>query len=596
MNVRIGSQRARLVDADLLGAGGEARVFRFRDRAVKIYHPGDDAQLARKLEKIRAFPPSLPPEVVAPLELCTDQKGKEIGFTMRRVDGAEDVLRLSQRSFREGTVGNAQVTALFARLHEVLVALHGARVVVGDLNDSNVLFTGAQPWLIDADSMQFGRYLCTVGHERFLDPRLYGVDLAAAPAFSEDTDWYAFAVMLFGSLLYVHPYGGLHKRLPTLLRRAEARHSLLRADVQVPRAAVHFRILPDELLGCFEQIFDHSSRGRFPAPLLDRLRWTRCACGLEHARPVCPDCASLGVVAARAALRHHGRCTAREILHTRGRILCATVQGNLKFLVEEEGAIRREDGTLALYGTLPARARVAIAGATNFVAVDRQLLRLRDGQVVERTATGLYGGQPMFDAGSGGCHRTDGEWLIEGATGARIGQILDGQTWFRTGEQLGFGFYRAGLLTVHFLFRRGRAGLTQVALPPIDGRLIEAEAIFDEHHVLFLTAVEKDGRRTHAMTLVDETGRVRARISGAPDSQRMLQSVHGKALANGRLLCMTDEGLLSIAVDDAAGLFGEGRLFADTQPFVTLGAQLLCGPQGSIYVVTPKDIVQLTLS
>ena len=112
MNLRIGKERVKLTDADLLGAGGEARVYRWRDRAVKIYH----SAAASKLAKVAQFPSGMPPEVIAPLEPVTDAKGQPVGFTMLRVDGAEDLLRLGQRGFREGVIGNGAVTALFALL------------------------------------------------------------------------------------------------------------------------------------------------------------------------------------------------------------------------------------------------------------------------------------------------------------------------------------------------------------------------------------------------------------------------------------------------------------------------------------------------
>ena len=106
--------------------------------------------------------------------------------------------------------------------------------LVGDFNEGNVLFRGATPFLIDADSMQFDGLPCCVGHEKFLDPRLYGVDLTRAPRFDPGTDWYAWSVLLFSSLLYVHPFGGIHKKFATPLRRAEARYSVLRPDVTYP--------------------------------------------------------------------------------------------------------------------------------------------------------------------------------------------------------------------------------------------------------------------------------------------------------------------------------------------------------------------------
>src|SRR6185369_28895 len=121
---------------------------------------------------------------------------------------------------------SARVTELFRALAAGLTQLHAAGVIAGDLNDGNVLARGAEPYLIDADSMQLAGLPCPVAHERFLDPRLYGIDLSAKPVFDQGSDWYAFAVMLFNSLLYVHPFGGVHTSLPTPQRRAEARHSL----------------------------------------------------------------------------------------------------------------------------------------------------------------------------------------------------------------------------------------------------------------------------------------------------------------------------------------------------------------------------------
>ena len=391
----------------------------------------------------------------------------------------------------------------------------------------------------------------------------------------------------------MHPYGGLHPSLPTLLRRAEARCSILRPEVQVPRAAVHWRVLPDELLHHFERVFEKNQRSCFFPERLLELHWSRCGCGLEHARPVCPACASLGVVAARPALRVSGRCTGRTIARTHGRILAATVQGGIQYLVEEDGLVRRENGEVVLREPRQPGMVFALAGRDTWVGLGRQLLRIEDERVKERTTTSTFQGRPAFAASPLGIYRLDGDWLME--NDARSGSILQGQTWIAGGEGMGVGCYRAGLLTFWFFFRRGRAGLTPIDLPPIEGKLIELDAVFDGGHALIGVASEKSGHRTHALYLIDDSGRVRARASGAPDSARMLASIHGKALNDGRVVCLTDEGLLSLAVDEKAGLIGEGRLFTDTAPFCAADAQLLVGPGGSLYVVTTREIVQLTI-
>ena len=59
MNVFLGGTRIRLKDADLLGEGGEARVYRFGDQAVKLFH----APSPLKAEKLARFPRGLPAEV-----------------------------------------------------------------------------------------------------------------------------------------------------------------------------------------------------------------------------------------------------------------------------------------------------------------------------------------------------------------------------------------------------------------------------------------------------------------------------------------------------------------------------------------------------
>ncbi|MBI2571059.1 MAG: hypothetical protein HYV63_28980 [Candidatus Schekmanbacteria bacterium] len=606
MLVTIDGQTVTLSDKNLLGVGGEAQVFSWCGQAVKVYHEGPaprdawerselDERLRNREEKLAAFPVAVPDAVVRPRSLVRDGTAKCVrGYTMALVSGAEDIRRLGQRSWRQGVVTANQVMGTFKAMHRGLSGLHAARVVVGDLNDGNVLFRGADVWFIDADSMQYGGFLCAVAHERFLDPKLYGVDLTKSALFTENTDWYAFAVMLFSSLLYVHPYGGVHKTHHTLLRRAEAGHSVLRPDVTLPKAALHYRVLPDELLSRFEAIFDRGERSRFPESLLE-LVWRTCRCGLEHARAACPDCAHQHATPPAPALIVRGRCRAASVFAGPGRVCCAVQQGGLRYVVAENGTFRREDGS-RIPGDLGAGLpRFAISTSVTWIGKNGRLERFRNGRCEETYGVGAWAGAPMFDASSRTCYRADGEWLIDCLADERIGQILENQTWFRVGETLGFGFYRAGLVTVHFLFHVGRAGLKLVELPPIDGRLLEASAVFDSGRVLFMTATERGGRRIHALHVIDDRGAVLASVSGAPDSLRALATTAGKAIIADRILCSTDDGLLSLEVDASSRTVRERHLFSDTEPFTSEGASLLPLPGGAIAVVSPHAITQLTL-
>lgn len=582
MDVYLNGGRARLSDVDLLGEGGEARVYRFGDQAVKLFHKPSP----EKSRKLAAFPKNLPAEVVAPTALVHDQQGGVIGYTMPAVLGHEELARLTSRKWREGAVSNTALLELFGKLGNLLTRLHVAGVVAGDLNDGNVLFDRGIA-LIDADSMQFANLPCVVGHERTLAPELYGVDLTAAPSFTPATDWYAYDVLLFSSLLYVHPYGGVHKRLPTLLRRAEARHSIMRPDVAWPRGAVHFKVLPDDVSAFFERVFDRSERGVPPA---FSMQWTKCSCGLEHARAACPDCQTRGPASARQALRSNGRCTSRSIFSTPGRVLEASMHGGLRYVYEEEGVVRREDGAVVLQESAAPGTRFAVAGASTWVA-DRRgtLTRMSNGRAVERAGTGLRGTTPVLT----GAYRLEQEWIIEQATGARVGQVLEGQTWLWSGDRLGLGLYRAGDFTNVFMLRTGKSGLQPVRHIPggrgpvvaLKGRLVDAGCVFDEQHALLSAVTEHNGRETSELWLFNASGQLLASGPGRG---------HGRALLAGRVVCATDEGLLSMKID--SGVLVEGTLFTDTEPFVGASDELLPQPDGSLIVVSPKEIVQLSLS
>lgn len=653
-DLRLGARRVRLDDQQLLGVGGEARVYGLpgEDLALKIYHPIDvrltrsEKQLAelqrkQRFDKLAHFPRNLPSAVIAPLELVTEARTREpVGYAMRRIDGAHELLRLGQRHFREGVISNQQVTALFRALYLTVAALHGGGVVIGDFNDGNALFVapsatasptttspataspaapggtatatggtaaGGPVWLIDADSMHFDRFPCVVAHERFLDPRLYGRDLGGAGGFGADSDWYAFATLLFASLLYVHPYGGVHPKHGTLLRRAEARVSVLDRAVIRPKVAADPRVLDDGLRDYFAAVFDADRRGVFPATLLE-LRWSRCSrCGVEHARPQCPLCqtvvpnaglatATLPWLAPDDSRRviDHGACRATTIFRTSGRILGATLAGKLRWVYEEREVVRREDGQRVFEQALTPGLRFAISGASTWIGLGSRLVRIEGETPRERTQTALGpDALPAFAVNSAGCYRIEDDWLVDHATATRVGPVLPGQTWLRVGEGLGCGFYRAGLLTIAFVFDTTRPGLLPVSLPPIEGHLVDAACAFDEKHVLLGLASELGGRRKHALYLLDAHGRLLGQRSGAPEDAPFLASVRGKALAGGRVLSASDEGLLTLSVD--SGQLVAGRLFSDTRPFVGAETELFAGSGGSVYAVTTHEILQLTL-
>ncbi|MCB9762955.1 MAG: hypothetical protein H6739_24350 [Alphaproteobacteria bacterium] len=578
---------------ELLGQGGEACVYRFNGEAVKLYHTKDDAELSTRGTKLDALAGrTWPAEVLAPRALLRDAKGRTRGFSMELLSGATDFRRLGQRKWRDGRLTSAQVMALFRQAARLLDALHGQGVVVGDLNDANLVFCGDRVRLIDADSLHLRSHPCTVAHERFLAPELYGVDLSRSAAFSARTDWYAFAVQLFASLLYVHPYGGVHPSSPTLLHRAQAGHSVLRGDVKTPRTALDPRVLPDVLHAWFDRTFEAGERSR-PDPNWLKAPWRRCTCGVEYGGRACPACTTTVSTAPRGVSQQivHGDCRAVRLFRG-GPILAACMQGRLRYVYLDGDTLRREDGRAVGVAGLSPDAVIAIAGAVTWIGEGRTLTGYVDGQARFRHFCDVHQGQSAFAASPRGVVTLEGDWLVDRTTGRRLGTALGRQTRLFAGERIGYLFYRPGRLTVHALFRPDRPGLINAALPPFEGRLIDVDAQFSDSHVLVWALTEAGGARRAGLWLLDHRGQLVADRTGPADADPLLCAP--RALAGGTVALAGPDGLVAMAAD--GGRLVPGRLFPDTRSFVGADMTLFPGPSGSLYTLNHREIHQISLS
>lgn len=582
--VFVGGKRVRLADHDLLGQGGEGRVYRRGDQAIKVLL----APLPARQAKLRAFPAHLPARVVGPIDLALDDKGNVVGYAMRRLDGAIESLRMAQRKWREVSMRAGEVLRVWSEVAQTVGQLHARGIVVGDLNDGNVVLTrtslGYTPWLIDADSMQLPGHPCVVAHERFLDPKLYGVDLTKHAALSKETDWYALAVLLFSSLACVHPYGGAHPSFPTMLRRAEARHSVLRGDVRLPVSAFRPDVLPDDALSFFHDVFERDHRAPLPARLLDA-RFALCTCGIEHARTHCPACAT--------------RVLVRPQVRAKGMLRATTLVSQAKIRGASAWGGRIEHVTEDVLAALDVRSPIYVVrpcGSSLWIGTKDRFTRFEHGVVKESIPVAMVGGELSADAGPAGLVYANGDQLLRASDGTRVGQILEGQTRVRVSASLGFAFYRAGAITVSFVFDPRKGPLRQVAVPAIEGRLVDWSAVFDDAHVLVTFVTESSGRIIHAAHLVDANGVVVASERGSPESSAILAGATGKCLANGAVLCVTDDGLVLVRADRNARAFISARVFTDAKDFVSPDLDLFPGPGGSVYVVAPDEIVHLSFT
>ena len=279
--------RVALAPHALIGQGGEAEVYDLGDgRVLKWWKPPDhpdfagapDAQaaaahrLAERPAKLVRLPGNLPTEVVAPCGLARTKRarsvgllpealGDVVGYVMPKVGGELLHSYGEPRWRRDHPVDGADVVAALLALHDAIARLHAAGVVIGDCNDLNILVDGRRVHLIDVDSYQFAGFACPMFSERFVDPRLCDGALAPVRPHDADSDWFAFAVMVFRTLFGVSPWGGVTRRCSGA-QRVVQRITVYARDVIYPRAARPLAIVPDELGDAFRTNFERDRRGR----------------------------------------------------------------------------------------------------------------------------------------------------------------------------------------------------------------------------------------------------------------------------------------------------------------------------------------------
>lgn len=603
IRVAVDGRTVALEDTELLGEGGEGRVFRYGpDEAIKVY--SNAAQLTERAKKLEAFPTGLPQEILAPLRLVRDPaRGDVVGYVMRRVDGAFDVGRLTERGFRarEHIDANA-VTGLFEHVGRVLALLHARGLRFGDLNAGNVLVTrragGLSPHLIDADSMELPAFPCVVGHLRTVHPALYGRDLAQGGCFTEETDHYALAVLLFESLLHVHPYGGVHPTYTTLRARAAARVSVFSDDVVLPKIASRPSVLDDELFAYFEETFTLGVASPLPARLALGRSYRRCpTCGIEHAHKACPTCDVARVRPLPAKAPSSG-LRAETIAERRSPFVAVCAEGRAALFATLDGRrLTRESGAtvdLAPYFPEDASLRVDLEAHATLVVSDARAISFDHG-------TGAALEIATSTRGRDGLVSTNGEILRvrEGIVerlraGTRAGTVLDGLTSLFAGRGLVLATYRVGSTRFAFVASAERGPLRQVRLAPRTGKTRRTFALFDERHALLGELTDDGTRDVMYLDLVDDLGHLCASTIVPMDAQSPLARAEHGALSAGRLLVPADVGL--VLYGTSRGAFTHLRDMPEAAPHLPALAELHATSTGDVLVVSGERIVRLVLT
>lgn len=638
----VGGRKITPDPSQALGKGGEADVYIVDvggvQKALKIFKPPthpdirdipDPAMRAQAADaarrridehqsKLRAFPTGLPARVVVPQELALDSQGRVAGYTMPIVRNADLIMYYANGKTRRDHphLKDDALSPLFAGLYTIVAALHARGVVIGDFNDLNVLCVGSDAYLLDADSMQFGPYPCRVFTEHMVDPKLCDPS-ATRPMLVErhnaDSDWFAFAIMLFQSCLWVGPWGGIYKPPAGQPPVKQGERSLRRLSVlhgngiTYPRPARRPELIPPELAQHFVRVFEQDARGTFPLNLITNLRWTTCPnCGAAHARARCPTCSANAPAAVVVAVTVKGKVTATVAYPTpreRGQIVhAAAYNGQLQYIAHEsDGTFRREGGTEITRGQRERGMRLRVWDKATVIGASGNVLVLAPHKPPERQTADVVGGATQVDTNHEHVYWSNGGWLYrEGMLGVStpelIGQVLANQTRFWVGPKFGFGFYQASEIFRAFVFdAEARRSLNDgVPFPRPLGQLVHAHCVFSPYVVWVLTVTQHNGVQRYCCTLVGPKGEIVATLESDLADNPWLESLPGAcALGSSRhaLLVPTDKGI--VRVEENGGHLAVTTEFPDSSQWVDGDTQLLLGQE--LIAVTAGTITRLKL-
>ncbi len=284
-------------------------------------------------------------------------------------------------------------------------------------------------------------------------------------------------------------------------------------------------------------------------------------------------------------------CKVLQIFQTEGVILQVALQNNsLNYLYHANYEFKREDNTVLLSGELDANIQFVIFGKSTIVTKQGKALTLTQAQPPQAIATEL------IRANSFSRYWIDqGQLLRDGKLGNEyIGDILEGQTQFWIGETFGFGFYRAGAISVAFTFDAKRVGIgDRVNIPPIQGEIIDANCVFSNDLCWFFTITQEQGKIIHRVSVLRPNGELVATLAAPKGDRAWLMNIHGGSAIANWLFVPTDEGIARVEVNN--GLIMITKTFPETEPYVDSGCSLIVGSQG-IYVIHAQKILQLQLS
>lgn len=260
-----------LSQRDFVGGGGEGNVYVKGQVAHKVFHDPARMLPTNKFQELSAI---ADPDVIRPRDILVDDKGRDVGYTMRFIRDAMPLCQMFPRAFREREgIKPGQVLDLVRKMQAGIQGVHKAGILIVDCNEMNFLVGHdlKDLFFIDVDSWQTRSHPATAIMDSIRDWTVKG------NAWTDMSDWWSFGILSFQMFVGLHPFRGKYHgqdakykiKLPgddpndsfaVTRRRMQAGISVLHPDVGVPGSAYPLSVMPPEWLRWYEAMWVKGQR------------------------------------------------------------------------------------------------------------------------------------------------------------------------------------------------------------------------------------------------------------------------------------------------------------------------------------------------
>ena len=430
--------------------------------------------------------------------------------------------------------------------------------------------------------------------------------------------------MLFKSLLLIHPYGGNHKSIRTLLERAQKRVSVFNRDVPYPKIALSPDLLTDDLAGVFEDYFSKGKRTPFPENILRKyanslVECSGCKTYYPSNRNQCPICTARTLIIVQKPSIVTKGVTVTEFIRTGGPIVFHKVISTTIFVLAYEngktvlytkpegfGADRTE-----LFDELPG-AHYEIFGGNTLVANLPNSNDLLLFDLGNHTIKGILTTQSETFANRRSVFGTSDNYLLRIVKGSLLyGYLQNGrlaekplrsvmseQTWFNVkqhdnlGKPTVCGFFQVLDRQLFWLTWEGRSydNLAVGELEPGESQ-VDLSVRFSSTDVVIRRLTQLKGIRYIRTDVVDSNGKVIYSSPMIKEEKHPNPYLHGLAYSGRRILSASDNGILQESLESN----GTIKTFDATKHEIAEGNSLL-PYEGGLLVVTDDSVKHLVLS